>query len=232
MGGNGIIDIHIGSFLICYFFISWMYNASPVVMFPLGGDRVLIVGNTGPLTQEEFEAKKNETLTLEVFEKYLEENASPQKFTIKTVNWLSYYRVNERRAQDFRYKDRIFLAGDAAHIHSPSGGLGLNLGIQDSYNLAWRIALVVKGTASLSLLDSYGEERAAIADEVIKLSGKLLDEDFEFVGIIQRTIRRIIITFAPIFRPIIALMAAPVAMASLLLSISSVAYPPTCLVEI
>jgi len=185
-----------------------------VVTFPLGGDRVVIVGNTGPLTHEEFEAKKNEPLTLEVFQKYLEENAHPQKFTIKTVNWLSYYRVNERRAQDFEYKGRIFLAGDAAHIHSPSGGQGLNLGIQDSYNLAWKIALVVKGTAPLSLLDSYEEERAAIADQVIKLSGDLLDEDFHFLGAVHRAIKRFIITFAPIFRPLIAIKAAPVAMAS------------------
>ncbi|GJJ77221.1 hypothetical protein EMPS_09580 [Entomortierella parvispora] len=192
--------------------VNWMYNGSSVVTFPQGGDRIMIVGDTDPLSPEEFEAKKNETLTVEVFQKYLDETVHPQKFTIKTVNWLSYYRVNERRAKEFSYKGRIFLAGDSAHIHSPSGGQGLNLGLQDSYNLAWRIALVLKGTAPPSVLDTYSEERSVIADQVIKLSSELLDEDFNYGGVFQRVVKRIVLALAPIVHPLMSIKAAPMAM--------------------
>jgi 2-polyprenyl-6-methoxyphenol hydroxylase-like FAD-dependent oxidoreductase len=60
---------------------------------------------------------------------------------------------------DHYRRGRVFVAGDAAHIHSPSGGQGMNTGIQDAFNLAWKLALVVKGKSSDALLDTYEEER-------------------------------------------------------------------------
>lgn len=184
-----------------------------VAIFPLEGNKVQIAGHTCSLTPEEFEARKDEVLTVEQFQKYLDDTIPlPQKVTVKTVDWLTYYRVNERRAQEFSHKGRIFLAGDAAHIHSPSAGQGLNLGLQDAYSLAWRIALVVKGTAPLTILDSYGEERPAIADQVIKLTSDFFDDDFLLGGPIQRGIKRVMLALAPYIQPLIAIKAAPVAM--------------------
>jgi 2-polyprenyl-6-methoxyphenol hydroxylase-like FAD-dependent oxidoreductase len=81
--------------------------------------------------------------------------------------WLSLYRPNIRMADRFRV-GRVFLAGDAAHVHSPAGGQGLNTGIQDAYNLGWKLA-----TGSDAVLDSYEEERLPVAADVLGLSTRL-----------------------------------------------------------
>src|SRR5260370_22234634 len=81
---------------------------------------------------------------------------------IGRVNWFSTYRVHHRVADHFR-KGRSFLLGDAAHIHSPVGGQGMNTGIGDAVNLAWKLAAVVRGRANASILDSYAPERIAFS---------------------------------------------------------------------
>ncbi len=80
------------------------------------------------------------------------------KFEIDKVNWFSTYHVHHRVAERFR-SGRAFLLGDAAHIHSPVGGQGMNTGIGDAVNLAWKLAAVVNGGATGALLDSYEPER-------------------------------------------------------------------------
>ncbi|KAH2224537.1 hypothetical protein KXV37_007822 [Aspergillus fumigatus] len=90
---------------------------------------------------------------------------------IDKVNWFTTYRVHHRLAASFR-KGRAFLAGDAAHIHSPVGGQGMNTGIGDAINLAWKIAAVVHGKADASLLDSYEPERRAFASTLVKTTDR------------------------------------------------------------
>ena len=85
---------------------------------------------------------------------------------VARVNWFSTYRVHHRVADRFR-QGRIFLAGDAAHIHSPVGGQGMNTGIGDAVNLAWKLAMVVRGEAAESLLDSYEPERIGFARRLV-----------------------------------------------------------------
>ena len=68
--------------------------------------------------------------------------------------WLSHFRLHHRQAPRYR-AGRAFLAGDAAHIHSPVGGQGMNTGVQDALNLGWKLALVARGSAPAELLDSY-----------------------------------------------------------------------------
>src|SRR5262245_11577074 len=82
------------------------------------------------------------------------------------VNWFSTYHVHHRVADRFR-KGRTFLLGDAAHIHSPVGGQGMNTGIGDAVNLAWKLAAVLKGQADASLLDTYEPERIAFARRLV-----------------------------------------------------------------
>jgi len=83
--------------------------------------------------------------------------------------WMAYFKVHRRQASAYR-AGRAFLAGDAAHIHSPAGGQGMNTGLQDSYNLAWKLALTMKGLAKPALLDSYGTERHAVGRSVLKFT--------------------------------------------------------------
>lgn len=82
-------------------------------------------------------------------------------------DWVTTFRVHRRRAASFQL-GRVFIAGDAAHAHSPMGGQGLNTGIQDAQNLAWKLASVIRGDARTGLLDSYTPERAAVADAVVR----------------------------------------------------------------
>jgi 2-polyprenyl-6-methoxyphenol hydroxylase-like FAD-dependent oxidoreductase len=86
--------------------------------------------------------------------------------------WLSSFRINERKVENYR-AGRVFLAGDAAHVHSPAGGQGMNTGMQDACNLAWKLALVVRRIGSESLLESYSVERSPIAAEVLKVTGRI-----------------------------------------------------------
>ena len=88
------------------------------------------------------------------------------RIDVERVHWFSTYRVHHRVADEFR-KGRTFLLGDAAHIHSPVGGQGMNTGIGDAVNLAWKIADVVHGRADSSLLDSYEPERIAFARRLV-----------------------------------------------------------------
>ncbi|MDY6981970.1 MAG: FAD-dependent monooxygenase, partial [Pseudomonadota bacterium] len=84
-----------------------------------------------------------------------------------TPAWLSRFTDATRQAAAYR-KNRVLLAGDAAHIHSPVGGQGLNLGVQDAMNLGWKLAQVVKGTSPESLLDTYHAERHPVAARALR----------------------------------------------------------------
>ena len=92
---------------------------------------------------------------------------------IGTVSWASAYRMHARLAD--RYRDgRVFLAGDAAHTHPPTGGQGLNTSVQDAYNLGWKLAAALAGAPD-ALLDSYEAERRPVAADMLGLSTRLLD---------------------------------------------------------
>ena len=93
--------------------------------------------------------------------------------TIQSVSWASAFNMNARLADRYR-EGRVFLAGDAAHTHPPTGGQGLNTSIQDSYNLGWKLAAVLKG-APRALLDTYEQERRPIAAHMLGLATKLLE---------------------------------------------------------
>ncbi|NWC77054.1 FAD-dependent oxidoreductase [Pseudomonas sp. P7759] len=93
---------------------------------------------------------------------------------VHAVSWSSAYTMNARLADQYRV-GRVLLVGDAAHIHPPTGGQGLNTSVQDAYNLGWKLAAVVQGACD-DLLDSYEEERRPVAASVLGLSTQLLDE--------------------------------------------------------
>ena len=89
-----------------------------------------------------------------------------EKARLSDLRWSSIFRISMRLAASYR-QGRGFLAGDAAHIHPPTGGQGMNTGIQDAYNLAWKMALVLRHGAPATLLDSYEAERRPVGEEVV-----------------------------------------------------------------
>jgi hypothetical protein len=99
------------------------------------------------------------------------------KLQVNKVNWFSTYHVHHRVADRFR-KGRAFILGDAAHIHSPAGGQGMNTGIGDAINLAWKLAAVLQGRAEDTLLDSYEFERMPFARRLVATT----DRAFTFVN--------------------------------------------------
>ena len=94
------------------------------------------------------------------------------KFDITSLNWFSSYKVHSRHVSKFS-EGRCFLAGDSAHIHTPAGAQGMNTGIQDGYNLAWKLASVLKNSADAKLLDTYNEERLPNAHRLLKTTDRM-----------------------------------------------------------
>jgi 2-polyprenyl-6-methoxyphenol hydroxylase-like FAD-dependent oxidoreductase len=120
------------------------------------------------------------------------------KLSVERVNWFSTYRVHHRVATHFR-GGRAFLLGDAAHVHSPVGGQGMNTGIGDAINLAWKLAAVLHGDAGAALLDTYEPERIAFARRLVATTDRI----FTFVtkqGAIARIVRTRI---APLLLPLV-----------------------------
>lgn len=91
---------------------------------------------------------------------------------VEKVNWYTIYQLNNRCVDRLRVGD-CFLAGDAAHVHSPAGGMGMNTGLQEAYNLAWKMALVLRGHAGERLLDSYHTERYPLARWLLRYSHRI-----------------------------------------------------------
>jgi len=125
-------------------------------------------------------------------------NEAGTSLSFKACTWFSTYRIHHRGAARFRDR-RCFLLGDAAHIHSPVGAQGMNTGLQDAYNLAWKLALVVKNQANVALLDSYEEERIPIARRLLNTTDRafrLAVSDSWFAGLFRTKVLARIAAFA------------------------------------
>ena len=134
-------------------------DADFLAVFPLSSTgRVRLIG-----TVRDERADRADTLT---FDDVSRDAIEHLKVTPVRVNWFSTYHVHHRVTERFR-RGRAFLLGDAAHIHSPVGGQGMNTGIGDAMNLAWKLAAVVHGEAHDALLDSYEAERIAFARRLV-----------------------------------------------------------------
>ena len=143
---------------------------SITAFFPLSGaNRFRIVG-TFP---ENYAQTDENSILYEEIERKIKEDTQLE-LDIHDVNWFSVYKVHSRRVAKFS-RGRCFLAGDAAHVHTPAGGQGMNTGIQDGYNLAWKIAAVLRGRADEKLLETYNEERLANADHLLKTTDRMFN---------------------------------------------------------
>lgn len=134
-------------------------------VFPLAGQgKVRLIG-----TVRDERAGRADTLS---FEDVSGRAIAHLKVSVNKVNWFSTYHVHHRVSEHFR-KGRAFLLGDAAHIHSPAGGQGMNTGIGDAINLAWKLAAVVSGRAAEGLLDSYEAERIGFARRLVATTDRV-----------------------------------------------------------
>lgn len=142
----------------------WWSAKGSIALFPVEGG----IWRTFALRDE---PAHDEPPTLEEIQAHLDA-CGPPGLRAHSPTWLSAFRVNERLAAAYR-RGRIFLAGDAAHIHSPAGGQGMNTGIQDAVNLSWKIAAVLAGRGDAeALLSSYEAERRPIAREVVAAAAR------------------------------------------------------------
>ena len=172
-------------------------EADFLAVFPLAGQgRARLIG-----TVRDERADRADTLT---FEDVSDRAINHLTVGIKKVNWFSTYYVHHRVTQHFR-KGRAFLLGDAAHIHSPAGGQGMNTGIGDAINLAWKLAAVLAGRAGDNLLDSYEAERIGFARRLVATT----DRAFSFVTAEGRIADVMRTRVAPVLIPM-ALAFAPV----------------------
>jgi 2-polyprenyl-6-methoxyphenol hydroxylase-like FAD-dependent oxidoreductase len=151
--------------------INIFWHAEGVLaLFPLRGTRYRVIADIGESSGSIGEGNRPAP-TLEEVQRILEVRG-PGGIRASDPVWLSSFSINERKVSDYR-SGRIFLAGDAAHVHSPAGGQGMNTGMQDAINLAWKLALVSRGIcAPEPLLSSYSAERSAIAKLVLEATGK------------------------------------------------------------
>jgi 2-polyprenyl-6-methoxyphenol hydroxylase-like FAD-dependent oxidoreductase len=160
-----------------------------LAVFPLKGEgRARLVGTV----REEAEGDHEKLSWNDVSKRAIERI----QIDVARVNWFSTYRVHHRVADHFR-KGRAFLLGDAAHIHSPVGGQGMNTGIGDAVNLAWKLAAVLHGRADASLLDSYEPERIAFARRLVATT----DRAFTYVTSPSAMARLIRLHIVPLLLP-------------------------------
>ena len=142
---------------------AWLHRDGIFLSLPLPGEqRWRLVSDIATSGGEEAPQA-----SVELFQELMAERAKDAKTNISNPTWMSNFRISRRMVAGYR-RERAFLMGDAAHIHSPVGGQGINTGIQDAYNLGWKLALVTKGKAPDELLDTYEEERMPVASEVLK----------------------------------------------------------------
>jgi 2-polyprenyl-6-methoxyphenol hydroxylase-like FAD-dependent oxidoreductase len=164
-------------------------EADFLAVFPLAGEgRARFIG-----TVRDQRADNPETLRFEDVSVRAIENLKVQ---VEKVNWFSTYRVHHRVTDHFR-KGRAFVLGDAAHIHSPAGGQGMNTGIGDAVNLAWKLHSVLTGRAPDALLDSYEAERIKFARRLVSTTDKV----FSFVSADGRLADVIRTRIAPVLMP-------------------------------
>jgi 2-polyprenyl-6-methoxyphenol hydroxylase-like FAD-dependent oxidoreductase len=133
-------------------------EAGPVAIFPMSATRRRIIASV--------ERPEGDAPSLELVQTVLAERG-PRELQARALHWSSYFHTHHRQVARLGI-GRIFIAGDAAHIHSPFGGQGMNTGLHDVWNLAWKLDLVVRGHAHRALLETYGAERRPVIKSVIE----------------------------------------------------------------
>ena len=171
-----------------YFFLG---KGKSAVVLPLGDGKKRIIGLTGapPPAGAGDEPSLDELATLFA-------EVCPFPFRLGDPSWTARFRLHHRGVSRYR-AGRLLVAGDAAHIHSPAGGQGMNTGIQDAINLGWKLALVARGQAPAGLLDSYDEERRPVGARLLQFTDRLFSLATSAHPLLVWARNRLIPLFAP-----------------------------------
>jgi 2-polyprenyl-6-methoxyphenol hydroxylase-like FAD-dependent oxidoreductase len=146
---------------------AWFHPSGILVFFPIAKGRYRVIADQG--FAHGMDHPPDPTLAQV---QALVDERGPGGIALSDPVWLAGFRIHERKVGDYRAASRVFLAGDAAHIHSPAGGQGMNTGMQDAFNLAWKLALVQRGRGRAEpLLASYDAERGAVGKAVLRAAG-------------------------------------------------------------
>jgi len=162
----------------------------PAAIFPMSASRRRIVAT--------IERAEGDAPSLELVRKVLAQRA-PEGIEARALHWGSYFRIHHRHATKLRV-GRIFIAGDAAHIHSPFGGQGMNTGLHDVWNLIWKLDLFLHGHGNEQLLDSYSVERVPIIKQVIETTDfltKVMGTPNKFAQALRNTVIPMVSRLAP-----------------------------------
>lgn len=163
----------------------------PAAVFPINANRRRFVAI---VDQQEGDAP-----SLDLVRKMLDQRG-PRGLEAHSLNWSSYFRIHHRHAARLRV-GRMFIAGDAAHIHSPMGGQGMNTGLQDVWNLVWKLDLFLRGHGNEQLLDSYSEERLPVIRSVIEATDfatKIMSTPNKLAQVLRDTVIPMVSHIAPL----------------------------------
>lgn len=156
----GLVDCLVKSDLPDDEISTFFHEDGAFVFFPMGNKRFRIVVN---VPQSQVLGDAPSLADMQVFA----DRRGPGNIKLHDPVWLAWFTIHQRSVSKYRV-GRVFLAGDSAHIHSPIGGQGMNTGMQDAFNLSWKLALTIRGNADDKLLDSYNEERHPVGQELLK----------------------------------------------------------------
>ena len=162
----------------------------PVAIFPMSPTRRRVVATV--------ENTEGDVPSLDLVRKVLAQRA-PGAIEARALHWSSYFRIHHRQVARLR-QARMFIAGDAAHIHSPFGGQGMNTGLHDVWNLVWKLDLFLKGCGNEELLDSYGSERLPVIRNVIEttdLLTKVMGTPNKFAQAVRNTVIPMVSRLSP-----------------------------------
>jgi 2-polyprenyl-6-methoxyphenol hydroxylase-like FAD-dependent oxidoreductase len=165
-------------------------ESGPVAIFPMSATRRRVVAT--------IERPEGDAPSLELVRRVLRERA-PIGIEARALRWSSYFRIHHRHVAQLRV-GRILIAGDAGHIHSPFGGQGMNTGLHDVWNLAWKLDLALRGRGNDLLLDSYGVERLPVIREVIETTHGLtraLGTPSKLAQVVRDTVIPLVSRLAP-----------------------------------
>ena len=141
-------------------------KAGIMAYFPFKGGRGRVIADQRPGTQH-----AGQEPTMEEIDEIIRQRCY-HRMEVSDPAWKAWFRISHRMVERYG-SGRVYLAGDSAHIHSPAGGQGMNTGIQDAFNLGWKLALVVRGLVAPSLLESYEAERMPVARSVVNLTDRM-----------------------------------------------------------